>query len=131
LAGKAGIGWLGQSGNLITPEYGKRQRLSAVLIEKPIFEFTDNNDHRWIEEFCKTCQACVKTCPTKAIYSEKKPCSPEIPGLGRLKTCIDYKRCFAYFGPTGGCSVCLKTCPFSKGPEAYDRIKKVFQRREV
>ncbi len=46
LAGKAGMGWQGRQGCLITPEFGARQRLAHVFIEEKIFEFTDNIEHK-------------------------------------------------------------------------------------
>ncbi len=123
LAGKAGLGWLGQLGVVITPEYGPRHRISTVLLEEPFFEFTDSTEHSWIEEYCQNCGLCLRSCPTGAIMEEKEPYGEEIEGLGRLRRCIDQMKCFSYFEPTGGCSVCLKVCPFSQGKEAYDKIK--------
>ena len=48
LAGKAGMGWQGRQGCLITPEFGTRQRLAPIFIEEKIFEYTDNIEHKWI-----------------------------------------------------------------------------------
>ena len=123
LAGKAGLGWLGKNGMLITPEFGPRHRVTPVLLEKPFFEFTDSKEHSWVEEFCKTCGNCARSCPTGAILDEKELYGDEIEGLGYLKRCIDQLKCFSYFEPTGGCSVCLKVCPFSQGDGIYDKIK--------
>ncbi len=33
LAGKAGLGWQGNNGLLITPQYGQRQRIAPILVE--------------------------------------------------------------------------------------------------
>ena len=56
LAGKAGMGWQGRSGLLITPKYGPRVRLAPIFIEHKYFDFTDNPNHKWIEDYCEICQ---------------------------------------------------------------------------
>ena len=124
LAGKAGLGWQGRHGMLITPEFGPRHRVTPILIEKPFFKFTDSRKHEWVEDFCKSCGKCSSNCPTGAIFNEKIPYGEIIEGIGKLKTCIDYKKCYAYFEPSGGCSVCIKVCPFSQGMEVYEKLRK-------
>lgn len=124
LAGKAGLGWQGRHGNLITPEFGARQRLAPVFIQDKIFDFTDNEDHRWIEKYCENCGLCQIKCPAQAIYSEKQIRIENVPGIGSMRTCIDREKCFPYFNATIGCSVCIKVCPFSKGEKIYNKLKK-------
>lgn len=123
LAGKAGMGGQGMHGFLITPEFGSRQRLAPIFIEEKIFEYTDNDDHKWIEEYCKSCRLCQKNCPVDAILDQKVVSVTNIPGIGSLRSCIDRLKCFPYFGKTTGCSVCVKVCPFSKGGDTYERLK--------
>ena len=123
LAGKAGMGWMGQNGLLITPQYGQRQRIAPIFVEAPIFAFTDSDEHRWIEEYCKKCMRCYKNCPTGAIYEEKQVRVEEITGFGPAKTCIDREKCFPYFNETLGCSICVKVCPFSRADGVYEKLK--------
>ncbi len=123
LAGKAGLGWRGFNGLLITPEYGQRQRIAPIFVEEKIFEFTDNSDHRWIEDYCIKCQRCMRKCPTQAITQEKQISISHVPGIKETLTCIDREKCFPYFVATLGCSICVQTCPFSKGLEMYTRLK--------
>ena len=127
LAGKAGMGWQGRSGLLVTPEYGPRVRLAPVFIEHKYFEFTDNREHDWIEDHCELCQRCEKECPTQAIYSKKIVNIDNMPGIGAMGTCIDREKCFEYFLKTLGCSVCVKVCPFSRGGDTYERLKATIQ----
>jgi Pyruvate/2-oxoacid:ferredoxin oxidoreductase delta subunit len=124
LAGKAGIGGQGRQGCLITPEFGPRQRLAPIFIEEKIFDYTDNNEHKWIQNYCKTCGNCQKNCPADAIYDEKIASIEFVSGIGAMRTCIDRDKCFPYFGKTLGCSICIKVCPFSGGPKTYEALKK-------
>lgn len=123
LAAKAGLGWQGRSGILVTPEFGPRVRLAPVFIEHRIFEFTDNHDHDWIEKHCNTCRQCEKECSGQAIYSEKVINVDDVPGVGAIRTCIDMTKCLEPFRQTMGCMVCIKVCPFSQGDGAYARLK--------
>lgn len=129
LAAKAGLGWQGCNGLLITPQYGQRQRIATLFIQEKIFPFTDNQDHVWIESFCKTCRRCEKACPVQAIYPEKKPGIQNVPGIQQTRTCIDRLKCFPQFNKTLGCSICLKVCPFSKGNGSYEKIKSVIDNK--
>ena len=117
LAQMAGLGWRGQHGMLITPEFGPRVRLAAVFtdIENLPF-FTGENLHSWIPEFCALCGQCVRRCPGNAIYETP------VPRDNGLVTCVDVTKCFPQFVDNHGCSVCIKDCPFHRG--LYDRLKR-------
>lgn len=128
LFGKAGMGWQGLDGLLITPEFGKRQRTAPIFIQEKYFEYTDNKKHQWIEEYCKKCRKCEKSCPTGAINHEKIVKQELSSGI-RVKTCIDREKCFPQFTKTLGCSICIKVCPFSKGNGIYDKIFKAFSKK--
>ena len=116
---------------LITPQFGQRQRIAPIFIQDKLFEFTDNNDHTWIEEFCKSCMKCEKACPPQAIYSTKKIGIQNIEGINQTSTCIDRIKCFPQFSRTLGCSICIKVCPFSKGADSYSKVKSSFDKTET
>ncbi|MDC7219073.1 MAG: 4Fe-4S double cluster binding domain-containing protein [Spirochaetales bacterium] len=124
LAAKAGMGWQGCNGLLITPQFGQRLRIAPVFIEGQFFEYTDSREHDWIEAFCAKCGKCLRSCPTGAIYKEKVDSQRDVPGIDSIRTCIDREKCFPYFNKTLGCSVCVKVCPFSQGPDRYEKLKK-------
>jgi epoxyqueuosine reductase len=119
LAQKAGIGWIGKHGLLITPQFGPRVRLAAVYTNIENLPYVEINDHNWIEDYCKTCGICIKQCPPNAILEEAV-----IHDTG-IVTHIRQQDCFEYFGQFYGCSVCIKVCPFSKSMQAYERLKAV------
>jgi len=121
LAQRAGLGWLGTSGLIITPEHGPRVRLAAVLTNIENLPYSARNDHAWIGDFCASCEVCVRKCPTEAIYPE-----PIEHPDGRI-TCVDNDRCFPYFSDYHGCSVCIKVCPFNN--TSYHKIKQAFSEK--
>ena len=126
LAGKAGLGWQGMNGLLITSEFGQRQRIAPIYIEHPIFTFTDKDPEQffWIEKYCESCKRCQRECPTDAIQETKKVYNDQIETIGRLSRCLDPIKCHPQFSKFGGCSICVKVCPFSKSNGIYQNIKK-------
>lgn len=121
LALLAGMGWVGRHGLLITPEYGPRHRLAAVLTNINNLPIKDENPHQWVGEYCSTCGRCIRTCPGKAIL--ETPISSE---NGR-KTHIIFDKCFQVFAEEYGCSVCIKECMFNKF--GYEKIKEIYEKR--
>jgi epoxyqueuosine reductase len=121
LAQKAGIGWVGKHGLLITPEFGPRVRLAAVYTNIKNLPFAESNPHGWIDDYCGTCGLCVLQCPPEAIFDE-----PVVSENG-LVTHISQRDCFEFFAQHYGCSVCIKVCPFSMGVDAYNRLRTVVQ----
>jgi ferredoxin len=130
LAAKAGMGWQGQNGLLITPQFGQRQRIAPIFIESKLFEYTDNQAHTWIEDFCQSCKKCQRACPVQAIYDERKVNIQDVPGIGQTKTCIDRVKCYPKFNETLGCSICVSVCPFSRGGQSYEKIKKGYEKKQ-
>ncbi len=126
LAGKAGLGWQGMNGLLITPEFGQRQRIAPIYIEYPIFSFTDKNPEKflWIERYCEMCKRCLEECPGDAIQETKKIYNDQIETIGRLARCLDPIKCHPYFSRFLGCSICVKVCPFSTGNGIFQIIEK-------
>lgn len=112
LALKAGMGWGGRHGLLITPQFGPRQRISAIFTSIRDLPVTDNDHHAWIPEFCAKCGNCVRKCPGKAIY-EKPIIYPD----GR-HTHIDKDKCVS-------CTICMKECSFNR--KGYDTIRKAMR----
>jgi epoxyqueuosine reductase len=123
LAQKAGIGWIGKHGLLITPEFGPRVRLAAVYTSIENLPFVDSNEHAWIGEYCKTCGVCIKECPPQAILEESVTHE-----TGR-QTSIKQRECFEYFAQYYGCSLCVKVCPFSQAGDTYERLKATTQKQ--
>ncbi|HUU78844.1 MAG TPA: reductive dehalogenase domain-containing protein [candidate division Zixibacteria bacterium] len=121
LALLAGMGWVGRHGLLITPDYGPRHRLAAVLTNITNIPIKDENPHQWVGEYCSTCGRCIRTCPGEAIL--ETPISSEDGG----KTHIIFDKCFQVFAEEYGCSVCVKECMFNR--VGYSKLKESFDKK--
>lgn len=119
LAVEAGLGWIGRHGLLITPEFGPRQRISAIFFSASNHLSPTVNEHSWIEEFCDRCGKCIKSCPSGAIM--EKPIIHE----GGRKTQIVREKCLPVFVHQQGCTICVKQCAFSA--HDYDKIRRNFK----
>ncbi len=106
-AERAGIGWIGKNGCLISQEYGSWIFLSVVLTTAELVADTPHVDR------CGTCELCLHSCPTDAFVA------PRV---------IDARRCIPYLtieqwkpipkelkiAPWAfGCDVCQEVCPWN------------------
>lgn len=113
----AGLGELSRSGQLITPEFGPRVRVSKVFTDLPLVP--DKPIEFGVWDFCRKCERCAVHCPPQAImYGEP---TEEINNIsnreGLLRWPIDAEKCFAFWAAQGGsCANCIRVCPFNKTP---------------
>jgi epoxyqueuosine reductase QueG len=61
-ANLAGLGWIGKSCLLITPEAGPRIRWVTVLTNAPLI-----SNQELVEDSCGNCSECVDACPVNAF----------------------------------------------------------------
>ncbi|MBN1226489.1 MAG: epoxyqueuosine reductase [Deltaproteobacteria bacterium] len=62
----AGLGFIGRNNLLITPEFGPRVRLAAVITDAVL-----ETSIQRVESKCGTCTACIEKCPAQALSLEK------------------------------------------------------------
>jgi len=105
----AGLGWIGPSCLLITPEVGPRVRWVTVLTGAPL-----EVGHP-LSNQCGDCQRCVEACPPQAFTG--RPFDPGEPREARF----DVHRCQEYRihlqdEVTGArvCGMCVYVCPYGQ-----------------
>jgi epoxyqueuosine reductase len=107
---RAGIGWLGKNGNVITRDLGSWIFLGEILAS---CEFAYDEP---IADYCGSCTSCIEACPTQAIVA------PAV---------VDSRRCLSWLtiecrdedlplqadmnmdGWVFGCDVCQDVCPWN------------------
>lgn len=67
----AGLGELGRTNRLITPEFGPAVRLCKVFTDMPLA--TDRPVRFGILEFCRVCKRCAESCPSEALSFKDDP----------------------------------------------------------
>jgi epoxyqueuosine reductase len=116
---RCGLGSQGKNTLLITPEYGPRIRLIAVLANVKL-----DKDEPFTDDLCGDCEKCVKACPTKALepyqititrcltYAAEQPHAQDVSDevrqiekkLTRRPTPNSYIEC----------SICIDACPIGR-----------------
>lgn len=107
-ASQAGLGWIGKSCQLISPQAGPWLRLATVLTDAPLPADSP------VENRCGNCTKCRDACPARALTG--KPFEPRDP----LEERIDIDRCILHLRETGAvfgkevCNRCGLACPWGR-----------------
>jgi epoxyqueuosine reductase len=110
-AERAGIGWIGKNGLLITREHGSFVVLAVMILDREVDRY--EAPHR---ELCGECAQCRKACPTRAIVS---------PGVVDSRACLSYQTIENRELPPEsarrhaaeiafGCDHCQTICPWNR-----------------
>jgi len=106
----AGLGWIGKSCLLVTPDHGPRVRWVNVLTDAPL-EPTGSP----ISPRCGECTACVDICPIHAftgrMFSEDEPREARFDAAACDRY---YKKLEKEMGFAGVCGLCLWVCPHGR-----------------
>jgi len=98
LAVGAGLGTLGYHSLLVTPQYGPRARLTAIVTDADV----KPKDKPLTMNLCETCvgKPCIVSCPAGAI---RQPVGTQAYNMDRF-LCAQYRST----RPT--CSICMRVC---------------------
>lgn len=110
-AERAGLGWIGKNGCLITRSHGSWVTLSVMFLDRVV----DSHDGPHANE-CGDCTICLGACPTDAFAA---------PGVVDARRCISYQtienRALVPLGlrprlkgHVFGCDVCQEVCPYNR-----------------
>ncbi|RPJ52783.1 MAG: epoxyqueuosine reductase, partial [Methanobacteriota archaeon] len=105
----AGLGWIGKSCLLVTPDHGPRIRWVTVLTDAPLLPTGSP-----MEQQCGACTACIDICPQHAFTG--RPFSESEPREARF----DAAACDRYFRESekkwgvAVCGLCLYICPYGR-----------------
>jgi epoxyqueuosine reductase QueG len=104
----AGLGWIGRSCLLITPQFGPRVRWVTVLTDAPLPSGTP------MGEACGFCRACVDACPVRAItgtaFRETEPREARYDA----RACQEYLRELGERKERAVCGMCVVMCPHGR-----------------
>lgn len=117
-ATRAGLGWIGKSALLVTPELGPAVRLNTVLTDAPLRVGEPVADSR-----CGDCKVCVDACPARAIKGEHWYAGRPREDFYDAHACRQMcrARASARGVENGGCGVCMAVCPRRPKPSAHER----------
>ena len=105
----AGLGWIGKSCLLVTPEVGPRVRWATVLTDAP-FEPTGQA----IEERCGNCRECVEICPPKAFTGKNFRPEEHRDIRFNVHKCKNYQDQLMKETGANLCGLCLYICPHGR-----------------
>lgn len=110
VAQRAGIGFIGRNGLLITEEYGSWVYLGEIITDIEI------EPDEPIENGCGDCMRCVQYCPPSALLAD---------GRMNAKKCLSYQTQAKEYMPEKyrrrmttviyGCDICQLVCPYNQG----------------
>jgi epoxyqueuosine reductase len=116
---KCGLGSQGKNTLLITPKYGPRIRLIAIITTAKL-----DIDEPFKDNLCGDCQKCISACPTKALepykikinrcltYAAEEPKAKDVPDdVRKIEQKLTQR-------PTSNsyveCTICLEACPIGR-----------------
>jgi epoxyqueuosine reductase len=110
-AERAGLGWIGKNGCLITTGHGSWVTLSVMFLDRAVDEYAAPHP-----SLCGDCAICLRACPTDAFPS---------PGVVDARRCLSYQTIEnkgpvpvdvreGFKGRVFGCDVCQEVCPFNR-----------------
>lgn len=108
-ASLSGLGWIGKSCLLITPENGPRVRWISILTDAPLVVTGEP-----INQECGECNQCVDICPVNAFSGRNFEVDEPREIRYDAKRCEDYYNEMKSRGEVAICGLCLYVCPHGR-----------------
>lgn len=110
LARLSGMGSMGNSGMLLTPQFGPRVRLATILTSCPLADTM----HPLENDVCINCGKCGESCPSKCIHGNRFDASrPQVQYIDK-ELCGQYRNQRMEAIGTRFCNMCMAVCPVGK-----------------
>jgi epoxyqueuosine reductase len=103
----SGLGWIGKSGLLVTPEYGPRLSWATVLTDAPLEVCPTPST----KSQCGNCCQCVRACPASAIRNINWKRTGTTALFIDVKACAAYLKYSAQYFHQYICGLCVLACP--------------------
>ena len=114
-AHRAGLGYVGKNGCLITVPFGSYVLLSAMVVSEPV----DLYDEPAPSDRCGRCQLCIDACPTSAIVSARTVDAASCLSYQTIENAgaaVPLALRSALAETVFGCDVCQTVCPLNDTP---------------
>lgn len=108
----AGLGWIGKSCLLVTPDVGPRVRWASVLTDAPL------PAGQPLAERCGECMECVTSCPAHAFTGRNFRASEPRESRFDVFECQGYLRQREEQVSVGVCGMCVYVCPHGREGDA-------------
>ena len=107
IATKSGMGWIGRSALLVTPEYGSAIALGGILTDMPLEFDTPITDSE-----CDECTNCQDACPVDAINPQKWNDRLNRSDIIDIEACSEY--IIDQYKAGLGCTKCMLECKMTQ-----------------
>ena len=104
----AGLGWIGKSCLLVTPEVGPRVRWVSILTDAPL------TAGQPLAERCGGCQECVEFCPARAFTGRNFQADEPREARFDVFKCDEYFRQREKQVGARVCGMCVYVCPYGR-----------------
>ncbi|MPM18662.1 Epoxyqueuosine reductase [bioreactor metagenome] len=111
IAMRAGLGWIGKSNLLVTPQYGSAVRLSTLVTDAPLMPGVPIPESR-----CGSCTSCLKACPAGAIRGTLWHLGTDRDEMFDMPACDAKAKAMSFqnYGiSTTLCGQCFLKCPYT------------------
>lgn len=114
---RAGLGFRGRNGQLITPEYGSLCFMAEIVTA---LELEPTRPPARLPADCGDCRICVEACPTGALSGEGMETARCRSALTQKKGELTpwEEQQIAKGGYAWGCDLCTLACPHNRAPRA-------------